>query len=363
MTDKYIVDLPPHDSSLSATVTISIATPAVVSWTGHPLAINQAFTLATTGALPTGITAGVTYYVSSASFGASSFQFSATPGGASINTSGTQSGTQTIQGLPADDTLVEVQRSASSTATEKISLSSLIKAYVKSWIAKADVGLGNVTNNAQLTIANNLSDVNALTARANLGVSVMRPIQLTAKYFTPPGIGNSSSAGATASGRLHLIPFIPRRTVTIDRFFTRVSSGSAGNWQGGIYNSHATTLMPTTLVGNGGSGSTTTSSTWTESLLSGGSGSNITLQEGALYWLGVNVDNTVAAFATVNAGNAGLAAELIGDATNSNVIQGGGQSLVGYYTAMTFGTWTSDITASSFTPIPVSCPLIGWKAV
>lgn len=251
-----------------------------------------------------------------------------------------------------------------STGTPKPYSSSGIKAWVQSWITKSDVALGNVTNNAQLTISNNLSDLNnAKTARANLGVSVIRPIQLTAKYFIPPGMSVGSSTAASASGRLHLVPFIPRRTVTVDRFFVRVTTGSSGNWQGGVYNAHASTLVPTTLVGNGGSGSTTTSSTYTESLLSDGSGSSITLQEGTLYWLGVNVDNTGAQFPGVSNSSGGLAAELIGDSTNSNIILGGGVGLIGYYTAMTFGTWTSDITGNSFTAMTASCPLLGWKAV
>lgn len=77
-------------------VTITIATPGVVNFTSHGLLANQAFEFATTGALPTGITAGTTYYVSATGLGANSFQFSTTPGGASVNLSGTQSGTQSI---------------------------------------------------------------------------------------------------------------------------------------------------------------------------------------------------------------------------------------------------------------------------
>jgi len=81
--------------SAGATVTISIASPAVVSWTAHGLAIGDCVYFATTGALPTGITAGTPYYIITAGFGADNFQISATPGGAAVNTSGTQSGTHT----------------------------------------------------------------------------------------------------------------------------------------------------------------------------------------------------------------------------------------------------------------------------
>jgi hypothetical protein len=50
--------------------------------------------LFSTGALPTGLAAFITYYVISANFALGSFEISATQGGAAINTSGSQSGTQ-----------------------------------------------------------------------------------------------------------------------------------------------------------------------------------------------------------------------------------------------------------------------------
>lgn len=78
-----------------ATVTMTIATPAVVTWTGHGFAADQSITFATTGALPTGVTAGQTYFVSATGLTANTFQISLTKGGTSVNTSGTQSGTHT----------------------------------------------------------------------------------------------------------------------------------------------------------------------------------------------------------------------------------------------------------------------------
>lgn len=79
----------------NATVTISIATPAVVSWTGHGLSIGAAVKFSTDGALPTGITAGTVYYIITAGFGVDSFQISTTLGGTAVNTSGSQSGNHT----------------------------------------------------------------------------------------------------------------------------------------------------------------------------------------------------------------------------------------------------------------------------
>lgn len=76
--------------------TISIATPGVVTTTRkHGLVVGDEIYFSTTGALPTGITSLQKYYVVSIPT-LSTFQFSATQGGAPVNTSGTQSGTHTL---------------------------------------------------------------------------------------------------------------------------------------------------------------------------------------------------------------------------------------------------------------------------
>ncbi|AKO97601.1 MULTISPECIES: hypothetical protein [Marinovum] len=79
----------------TATVTLTIATPGVVSWTGHNLTAGRPVTFSTTGALPTGITSGTIYYVSEDGLEEDSFRITATPGGSDIATSGSQSGTHT----------------------------------------------------------------------------------------------------------------------------------------------------------------------------------------------------------------------------------------------------------------------------
>lgn len=76
----------------NAVITVTIASPGVVTWTAHGMAAGDPFIFATTGALPTGITAGTTYFVIATGLTANTFRFAATVGGAAINTSGTQSG-------------------------------------------------------------------------------------------------------------------------------------------------------------------------------------------------------------------------------------------------------------------------------
>jgi hypothetical protein len=77
----------------SATATITIATPGVVAQNAHGKAAGDPVAFTTTGALPTGLTAGTTYYVLNPA--TNTYQLAATPGGAAIATSGTQSGTHT----------------------------------------------------------------------------------------------------------------------------------------------------------------------------------------------------------------------------------------------------------------------------
>jgi len=75
-------------------VSLTIASPCVATVSGITLANGTPFTLTTTGALPTGLLPGVTYYV--INFSSSTFNLAATAGGTAINTSGSQSGTQSI---------------------------------------------------------------------------------------------------------------------------------------------------------------------------------------------------------------------------------------------------------------------------
>jgi len=80
-------------------ITVTIASPAVVTLSVQ-LANNDAVWFETTGALPTGLSPGTVYYVKNVS--GTTCNLSATPGGASINTSGTQSGIHMLspRGIP-----------------------------------------------------------------------------------------------------------------------------------------------------------------------------------------------------------------------------------------------------------------------
>jgi hypothetical protein len=75
--------------------TFTIAAPGVISDPGHCLPANSPVVFTTSGALPIGITSGTTYYISATGLTNDTYQVSAYPGGPSITTTGTQSGTHT----------------------------------------------------------------------------------------------------------------------------------------------------------------------------------------------------------------------------------------------------------------------------
>jgi hypothetical protein len=79
--------------AVASTVTVSVASPGVVTWSSNGLPDGTPVILTTTGALPTGLTAGKVYYVLNRASG--TFQLAEAPGGSAIVTTGTQSGTHT----------------------------------------------------------------------------------------------------------------------------------------------------------------------------------------------------------------------------------------------------------------------------
>jgi hypothetical protein len=81
----------------NAAVTVTIATPGVVTWNAHGLSTGMTFVFTTSGALPTGLSANTVYFVTVVD--ANSFKLSTTQvnlvAGTFIATSGSQSGTHT----------------------------------------------------------------------------------------------------------------------------------------------------------------------------------------------------------------------------------------------------------------------------
>lgn len=87
------------DDVVTATVTITIANPGVVTLTAHGCQNGDTCVLHTTGTLPTGLVAGTTYYLVAKA--TNTFELAATPGGTPIHTTGSQSGVHTAVLTPA----------------------------------------------------------------------------------------------------------------------------------------------------------------------------------------------------------------------------------------------------------------------
>ncbi len=84
------------DSAYKSTVTITSATPAVVSWTAHGLVDDDPVIFSNTGgALPVAITAGRTYFVNT--IDADTFSIAQEPDGTSVNTASIGTGTHSCR--------------------------------------------------------------------------------------------------------------------------------------------------------------------------------------------------------------------------------------------------------------------------
>lgn len=82
----------------AAVASISNASPAVITY-ANTFVAGDPVVFSTTGSLPTGLTAGTTYYVIAAGLSGSAFRVSATLGGAAINTSSAGSGTHSVTSI------------------------------------------------------------------------------------------------------------------------------------------------------------------------------------------------------------------------------------------------------------------------
>jgi hypothetical protein len=139
---------------LSATVTTPVASPGLVNWTNHGLIAGQqvVFSAGSGGALPTGLTAGTTYYVLAAGLTSSLFEVATTPGGTAINFTGTSTSPQTavaIQTGPLTQALASSTPPtyvAGQSAPTSFDLAGQIRVGNGSFVLSPNGGAPNVTN-------------------------------------------------------------------------------------------------------------------------------------------------------------------------------------------------------------------------
>lgn len=125
------------DCAPESEVTISVAAPAVVTWAGHGFLAGQPVMFSTDDALPTGLTAGVVYYVLEDGLTVDGFSVAATPGGPAIETTAAGTGiitatappagmTDMFQGLATDGARSGGERNAQYTRTYNIAVNGRI---------------------------------------------------------------------------------------------------------------------------------------------------------------------------------------------------------------------------------------------
>lgn len=188
----------------TATVTVTIASPAVVTWTGHGLAAGAAVVFTTSGALPTGITAGTTYYVISTGLATDTFRISATPGGSAVNTSGSQSGTHT--GKAGADTiastgLITMARNRKEPNADIGIVSSAGNFYVVNNDTLVDYTglLTTLATDASSTVTITIASPGVVTWTAH-GLEADQPVVFTTSGTLPTGITAGTTYYVIASG-------------------------------------------------------------------------------------------------------------------------------------------------------------------
>ena len=118
-------DLVVNSNPSGVSVTVTSATPGVVTWAAHGFSANQPVWF-TAAAMPTGLNSEQIYYVVGASITTNTFEVAATTGGSAINTTTTGTtvlgytaalqvigGTSVIDGLTADNLYVNTSLTAS----------------------------------------------------------------------------------------------------------------------------------------------------------------------------------------------------------------------------------------------------------
>lgn len=169
VTDNWTIG----QGSMLTGATITIASPAVITFASHSFVVNQPVRFTTTGALPTGLTVNTPYYVIATGLTANTFQVSTTQGGAAVVTTGTQSGVHSVGKLK------------NALVTKELKIASGKSVTIPSGSSLVVVGAGGKTENADLY-------VNTFNAQDISGVkNFTSPPTLNGFDLTSIGIGQT----------------------------------------------------------------------------------------------------------------------------------------------------------------------------
>ncbi len=192
---------------MASAVTISNASPGVVTWTDHGLRADCPLKFSTTGVLPTGLTAGTQYYVKTVT-SVDTFTVTATPGGAVINTSSAGSGVHTASAFPVLPANYTIFRRILSTFTDGIgNFIPLIQRNDDFFWATPIGDVANASPNTAgllhaLTVPRGIKSVQVKlrglygnTATSGTQLLVHSPLEANQTANSPPGNGQFRSNG------------------------------------------------------------------------------------------------------------------------------------------------------------------------
>lgn len=205
-TNAGTVKVTVNPNSTLGTVTMTIAAPTVATLTSHGLILNDSIKFSTTGTLPTGVTAGVTYFILSSGLTANAFQFSATRGGTAITTTGSQTGTHTLVKTVAttlssndpkvNNTVSTTQISSTNPVVDALSMTGLITPYA-GFSAPTGWLLCDGTAVSRTTYASLFGLVNPSLGIVTMTIAVPGVVSLTAH-----GLQTGDSIYLTTTGAL-----------------------------------------------------------------------------------------------------------------------------------------------------------------
>lgn len=266
-------------ATASSTVTVSIATPASVSWTAHGIADGTGGYLTTTGALPTGLSENVIYYVLNGTTNA--FELAATKGGAAINTSGSQSGTHTftVPATGANKDLTKAQLGAA--LAPSINGSIGVPSFVYGLVVKNNSSTPNtkITVTADLVVIGDTSlayrhssvsvtiDMAATGANGldtgSIASSTWYHVFLISNGTTVAGLASTSATAPTLPSGYTAVRIGAMRTDASSHFYRSIQKGKKAQYT--VVSGSNTAAMPAAATGSAGSVSTPT---WTAASLS-----------------------------------------------------------------------------------------------
>lgn len=181
------------------------------------------------------------------------------------------------------------------------------------------------------------------------------PGYIAGNWYLQTGVYTGATGTNPGIGSIRLYPAYIKQRCTLSNLGIRISAGAAGNLQAAIYKNNPATGRPTG-----------TALVSTASMSTAGSASNISSAasvqlEPGLYWWATNTDNATSTIISLIATSLN-GSEIIGSATQANVLGGASGNFIGVSTPATFGTW-GDLTAATFTEVAaaLTIPLVQFQ--